>query len=115
MKFLLAFLILLTYLITAYLFGKHVNSNREYLIYWLKSSLFASAIILIYMLLKNGQTLFSSFDLKLFLGMYLISIILAAIFMGAMIFSWDYRSKYQEYMDKRKMKKKSMESDSIDS
>jgi Na+/glutamate symporter len=85
-KFLLFLLIATCFLVTLFLFGrKDGESRRDYLLFWLKSSLFTSVIFFI-LVMANEPEIFFGLNLKAYLSEYFICLFFAFLFMGGATF-----------------------------
>jgi ABC-type antimicrobial peptide transport system permease subunit len=95
MKFLIAILIIICFIISGYLFGRNVRTNHDYFIFLVKSSFFTSIPIYMFFI-EMDFNIFVKFDFKAIIVGYLISLLLAIIFMAFMIYKFSYRHKCQE-------------------
>jgi hypothetical protein len=98
MKFLLFFVIATSYIIGLFLFGKNTQSKKDYLVYWVKSSLFTGLTLDVFLtyveLYENtNSTEYADFInvLSLLATGYIFSFTGALVIIGGLIYMYEIR------------------------
>lgn len=98
MKFLLFFVIAISYIIGLFVFGKNTQSRKDYLVYWVKSSLFTGLTLDVFLMYVEWYENANSSEytdfisvLSLLASGYIFSFTGALVMIGGLIYIYEIR------------------------